>query len=72
MIDSKLSNFQVPGYENGNFVGPTILHDVTPNMECYKVLFFILLILCTFQNKWTWVIMILSGRRVEPKTLAYS
>ncbi|KAJ0040533.1 hypothetical protein Pint_27725 [Pistacia integerrima] len=29
-------NIVVPGYENGNFVGPTILHDVTPNMECYK------------------------------------
>ena len=28
---------QVPGYENGNFVGPTILGSVTTNMECYKV-----------------------------------
>ncbi|XP_072951656.1 uncharacterized protein [Typha angustifolia] len=26
----------VPGYENGNFVGPTILADVTSEMECYK------------------------------------
>ncbi|RYR65261.1 hypothetical protein Ahy_A03g011206 isoform A [Arachis hypogaea] len=26
----------VPGYENGNFVGPTNLCDVTTNMECYK------------------------------------
>jgi len=26
----------VPGYEKGNFVGPTILHNVAPNMECYK------------------------------------
>ncbi|XP_033099349.1 methylmalonate-semialdehyde dehydrogenase [acylating], mitochondrial-like, partial [Anneissia japonica] len=26
----------VPGYEKGNFVGPTILTDVKPNMECYK------------------------------------
>ncbi|XP_071548684.1 probable methylmalonate-semialdehyde/malonate-semialdehyde dehydrogenase [acylating], mitochondrial [Panulirus ornatus] len=26
----------VPGYENGNFVGPTILSDVKPNMVCYK------------------------------------
>jgi len=26
----------VPGYENGNFVGPTILANVTPDMECYK------------------------------------
>ncbi|CAN1293236.1 Methylmalonate-semialdehyde dehydrogenase [acylating], mitochondrial, partial [Linum perenne] len=27
----------VPGYENGNFVGPTILASVRPDMECYKV-----------------------------------
>ncbi|CAN1160016.1 Methylmalonate-semialdehyde dehydrogenase [acylating], mitochondrial, partial [Linum perenne] len=27
---------QVPGYENGNFVGPTILASVRPDMECYK------------------------------------
>ncbi|KAK3284755.1 Methylmalonate-semialdehyde dehydrogenase [acylating], mitochondrial [Cymbomonas tetramitiformis] len=26
----------VPGYEKGNFVGPTILKDVTQDMECYK------------------------------------
>ncbi|XP_052192367.1 methylmalonate-semialdehyde dehydrogenase [acylating], mitochondrial [Diospyros lotus] len=26
----------VPGYEQGNFVGPTILSDVTADMECYK------------------------------------
>lgn len=30
---------QVPGYETGNFIGPTILSDVTPDMECYKVYF---------------------------------
>jgi len=28
--------YVVPGYENGNFVGPTILTNVTPDMECYK------------------------------------
>ncbi|THG20105.1 hypothetical protein TEA_007188 [Camellia sinensis var. sinensis] len=27
----------VPQYEHGNFVGPTILCDVTTSMECYKV-----------------------------------
>lgn len=27
---------QVSGYEKGNFVGPTILTDVTPAMRCYK------------------------------------
>lgn len=26
----------VPGFEKGNFVGPTILTDVTPSMTCYK------------------------------------
>ncbi|GBM91615.1 putative methylmalonate-semialdehyde dehydrogenase [acylating], mitochondrial [Araneus ventricosus] len=26
----------VPGFEKGNFVGPTILSDVKPNMECYR------------------------------------
>eukprot|EP00271_Cylindrocystis_brebissonii_P014780 TRINITY_DN3630_c0_g1_i3.p1 TRINITY_DN3630_c0_g1~~TRINITY_DN3630_c0_g1_i3.p1 ORF type:complete len:367 (-),score=77.04 TRINITY_DN3630_c0_g1_i3:711-1811(-) len=27
---------QVPGYEEGNFVGPTIIADVTQDMTCYK------------------------------------
>jgi malonate-semialdehyde dehydrogenase (acetylating)/methylmalonate-semialdehyde dehydrogenase len=27
---------KVSGYEKGNFVGPTILHGVQPNMTCYK------------------------------------
>jgi len=26
----------VPGFEKGNFVGPTILTDVKPTMECYR------------------------------------
>jgi hypothetical protein len=26
----------VPGYERGNFVGPTLLAGVQPHMECYK------------------------------------
>ncbi|XP_024633259.1 methylmalonate-semialdehyde dehydrogenase [acylating], mitochondrial isoform X2 [Medicago truncatula] len=26
----------VPGYESGNFIGPTILADVRSDMECYK------------------------------------
>nr|GMD08809.1 methylmalonate-semialdehyde dehydrogenase [acylating], mitochondrial [Ipomoea batatas] len=29
-------NIVVPGYEKGNFIGPTILSDVTADMECYK------------------------------------
>lgn len=27
---------KVKGYENGNFVGPTVLHKVKPNMKCYR------------------------------------
>ncbi|XP_032457898.1 methylmalonate-semialdehyde dehydrogenase [acylating], mitochondrial isoform X2 [Nasonia vitripennis] len=27
---------KVPGYEKGNFVGPTIITNVKPNMRCYK------------------------------------
>lgn len=27
---------KVEGFEKGNFVGPTILTDVSPAMECYK------------------------------------
>ncbi|XP_022093151.1 probable methylmalonate-semialdehyde dehydrogenase [acylating], mitochondrial isoform X2 [Acanthaster planci] len=29
-------DIKVPGYEKGNFVGPTLLSDVKPNMKCYK------------------------------------
>lgn len=29
-------NLTVPGYEKGNFVGPTILTNVKPHMKCYK------------------------------------
>ncbi|KAK2707923.1 hypothetical protein QYM36_015566 [Artemia franciscana] len=29
-------NITVPGYERGNFVGPTILTNVTTDMTCYK------------------------------------
>ncbi|GAA6231068.1 methylmalonate-semialdehyde dehydrogenase [acylating], mitochondrial-like [Lates japonicus] len=29
-------NVNVKGYENGNFVGPTILGNITPNMKCYR------------------------------------
>ncbi|XP_016399527.1 methylmalonate-semialdehyde dehydrogenase [acylating], mitochondrial-like [Sinocyclocheilus rhinocerous] len=29
-------NVKVKGYENGNFVGPTIVSNVTPDMKCYK------------------------------------
>ncbi|XP_045819326.1 methylmalonate-semialdehyde dehydrogenase [acylating], mitochondrial-like isoform X2 [Trifolium pratense] len=29
-------NIVVPGYESGNFVGPTILSNISTDMECYK------------------------------------
>ncbi|OWM63670.1 hypothetical protein CDL15_Pgr008213 [Punica granatum] len=31
-----VSSKQVAGYNQGNFMGPTILSDVTVNMDCYK------------------------------------
>lgn len=41
-------NIKVPDYENGNFVGPTILTNVKPNMKCYKEEIFgpVLICLC--------------------------
>ncbi|GMY38940.1 methylmalonate-semialdehyde dehydrogenase [acylating], mitochondrial [Fagus crenata] len=39
-------NIVVPGYEHGNFIGPTILSDVTANMECYKEEIFGPVLLC--------------------------
>jgi len=34
LIDGR--GIQVPGYEKGNFVGPTVLHGVKKDMECYR------------------------------------
>ncbi|KAK8529790.1 hypothetical protein V6N12_060559 [Hibiscus sabdariffa] len=34
VIDGR--NILVPGYEHGNFIGPTILSDVKFSMDCYK------------------------------------
>ncbi|KAK3185217.1 hypothetical protein Dsin_032503 [Dipteronia sinensis] len=39
-------NIMVPGYEHGNFIGATILSDVTDNMECYKEEIFGPVLLC--------------------------
>ncbi|CAA6653422.1 unnamed protein product [Spirodela intermedia] len=36
----------VPGYEDGNFVGPTILADVTGDMKCYEEEIFGPVLLC--------------------------
>jgi malonate-semialdehyde dehydrogenase (acetylating)/methylmalonate-semialdehyde dehydrogenase len=30
------TKLKVPGYEKGNFLGPTLLGDVTRDMQCYK------------------------------------
>jgi malonate-semialdehyde dehydrogenase (acetylating)/methylmalonate-semialdehyde dehydrogenase len=37
---------QVSGYEEGNFVGPTIIADVKADMECYKQEIFGPVLLC--------------------------
>lgn len=39
-------NIVVPGYKEGNFVGPTLLADVTSDMECYKEEIFGPVLLC--------------------------
>ncbi|WRX09467.1 Aldehyde dehydrogenase domain - like 2 [Theobroma cacao] len=39
-------NIVVPGYENGNFIGPTIICDVASNMECCKEEIFGPVLLC--------------------------
>ncbi|XP_045773606.1 probable methylmalonate-semialdehyde dehydrogenase [acylating], mitochondrial isoform X2 [Maniola jurtina] len=41
-------NVKVQGFEKGNFVGPTILTDVKPNMECYKEEIFGPVLVCLF------------------------
>jgi len=42
---------QVPGFEHGNFIGPTILSGVTADMECYKVLFNFFFFCCDFGDQ---------------------
>ncbi|BBH09240.1 aldehyde dehydrogenase 6B2 [Prunus dulcis] len=39
-------NIAVPGYEHGNFIGPTILSNVTADMECHKEEIFGPVLLC--------------------------
>lgn len=43
-------NIVVPGYEHGNFIGPTILTNVTADMECYKEEIFGPVLLCLEAN----------------------
>jgi malonate-semialdehyde dehydrogenase (acetylating)/methylmalonate-semialdehyde dehydrogenase len=37
---------KVPGFEKGNFLGPTVLAGVTPNMDCYKDEIFAPVLVC--------------------------
>ncbi|KAH9608118.1 hypothetical protein KSS87_021792 [Heliosperma pusillum] len=46
LITAHFSCKKVPGYESGNFVGPTILSGVTADMECYKEEIFGPVLLC--------------------------
>eukprot|EP00762_Andalucia_godoyi_P005236 ANDGO_06753.mRNA.1 mitochondrial Probable methylmalonate-semialdehyde dehydrogenase [acylating] len=39
-------NVRVAGFETGNFVGPTIISNVTPDMECYKTEIFGPVLVC--------------------------
>ncbi|XP_014237581.1 probable methylmalonate-semialdehyde dehydrogenase [acylating], mitochondrial [Trichogramma pretiosum] len=40
-------NIKVPGYENGYFVGPTVISNVKTDMQCYKEEIFGPVLLCT-------------------------
>ncbi|KAF7773783.1 malonate-semialdehyde dehydrogenase (acetylating) / methylmalonate-semialdehyde dehydrogenase [Pseudoalteromonas citrea] len=42
------SDFTVEGYENGNWVGPTLFTDVTPDMDLYKEEIFGPVLACMF------------------------
>lgn len=39
-------NYKVPGYESGNFVGPTVIAGVEPHMKCYTEEIFGPVLLC--------------------------
>lgn len=43
-------SIKVPGFEKGNFVGPTILTNVTPSMKCYKEEIFGPVLICLNAN----------------------
>ncbi|XP_050205467.1 methylmalonate-semialdehyde dehydrogenase [acylating], mitochondrial-like isoform X2 [Mercurialis annua] len=53
----------VPGYEKGSFVGPTILCDVTLNMDCYKEEVFGPVLLCMQANSLEEAITIVNKNR---------
>ncbi|XP_062100666.1 uncharacterized protein LOC133806588 isoform X2 [Humulus lupulus] len=54
---------EVPGYENGSFVGPTILSDITTNMDCYKEEIFGPILLCMQVDSLEEAIMIVNRNR---------
>ncbi|XP_077234091.1 aldehyde dehydrogenase 6B2 [Tasmannia lanceolata] len=56
-------NIVVPGYEDGNFVGPTILADVTSNMECYEEEIFGPVLLCIQAGSLEEAIAICNGNK---------
>ena len=41
-------NVKVPGYPNGNFMGPTILGNATTTMDCYTEEIFGPVLVCVF------------------------
>ena len=44
MLDGR--HVTVPGYESGNFVGPTLLSGVTTDMDCWKTEIFGPVLVC--------------------------
>ncbi|KAJ6716404.1 METHYLMALONATE-SEMIALDEHYDE DEHYDROGENASE [ACYLATING] MITOCHONDRIAL-LIKE ISOFORM X1 [Salix koriyanagi] len=56
-------NIVVAGYENGNFIGPTILSGVTVNMECYKEEIFGPVLLCMQADSIEEAINIVNGNK---------
>jgi acyl-CoA reductase-like NAD-dependent aldehyde dehydrogenase len=53
----------VPGYEKGNFIGPTILSGVTPDMECYKEEIFGPVLVCMQANSFDEAISIINKNK---------
>ncbi|XP_031383495.1 methylmalonate-semialdehyde dehydrogenase [acylating], mitochondrial [Punica granatum] len=53
----------VPGYERGNFVGPTILTDVRADMECYKEEIFGPVLLCMHADSFDEAIKIVNRNK---------
>ncbi|KAG5238629.1 hypothetical protein OIU76_015105 [Salix suchowensis] len=56
-------NIVVAGYENGNFIGPTILSGITVNMECYKEEIFGPVLLCMQADSIEEAINIVNGNK---------